>query len=60
MSKPIHTRRYEIVVTSQRYNGFSLMVDVRDADTKEFLFSARKDVAGEIVKVMNSAHSSIG
>lgn len=60
MAESPRTRKYEIVVTSQRYNGFNLMVDVRDADTKEFLFPARKDVAEEIVRVMNSAHSSIG
>lgn len=42
-------RKYVIDVTSQRYSGFNLLVDVRDADTKEFLFTTRKNIAEEII-----------
>ena len=53
-------RKYKIDITSQRYSGYTLIVDVRDADTNEFLFTTRKELAEEIVATMNSARSSVG
>lgn len=51
-SKPL---RLKIDVASQRYSGFNIIVDVRDADTNEYLFPVKKDVAEQLLRIVNNA-----
>ena len=52
-------RNYMIDITSQRYSGFNLIVDVRDADTKEFLFTTKKSIAEEVVEMSRILRDSL-